>query len=116
MITEPFPRIDARAAWRDDPAQCLLLYRVYRSHGFAATRRAYGWTRPAMLRALRAGKAFETGARPVEIAFWHIVAGKRYYSLRGQPRHATMPEYRRCVREAYGSLHGVAFGEFLREA
>jgi len=116
MTAEPFPCIDARAAWRDDPAQCMLLYRVYRSHGFAATRRAYGWTRAAMVRALRVGKAFALGHRRVETAFWHEVSGRRYVSIRGEPRHATMASYRQCVADAYGSLSGVKFGTFEREA
>lgn len=58
MTVEPFPRIDARAAWRGDPAECRKLYRIFAQQGFAATRRAYGWTRAAMVRALRVGKAF----------------------------------------------------------
>jgi len=58
MADRAFPLIDARAAWRDDPAQCRALYDAFCVHGFAATRRAYGWTRAAMLRALRVGKAF----------------------------------------------------------
>lgn len=116
MTVEPFPRIDARAAWRGDPAECRKLYRIFAQQGFAATRRAYGWTRAAMVRALRVGKAFALGHRRVETAFWHEVSGRRYVSIRGEPRHATMASYRQCVREAYGSLSGVAFGTFEREA
>jgi hypothetical protein len=58
MTDRAFPLIDARAAWRGDPAECRKLYRIFEQQGFAATRRAYGWTRAAMLRALRVGKAF----------------------------------------------------------
>ena len=116
MTGEPFPYIDARAAWRDDPAQCRSLYAAFCVHGFAATRRAYGWKRQPMLRALRVGKAFALGHRRTEMAFWHEISGKRYTSLRGQARHATLASYRQCVADAYGSLRGVTFGTFEREA
>lgn len=116
MSNIAFPSIDARAAWRDDPAQCRVLYEAFRAYGFAATRRAYGWKRAPMLRALRVGKAFAQGTRATQIAFWHEISGKRYVSLRNEPRHATMAAYRQCVRDAYGSLRGVTFGTFEREA
>lgn len=116
MTYEPFPYVDARAAWRGDPAECRKLYRIFAQQGFAATRRAYGWQRQPMLRALRVGKAFALGHRRVETAFWHEINGKRYTSLRGQARHATLASYRQCVADAYGSLRGVTFGTFGREA
>lgn len=111
----PFPPIDARAAWCGDPAECRKLYRVFARQGFAATRRAYGWTRAAMVRALRRGRWFETDGTRLETAFWHETRGHRYISIRNEPRHATMAGYQQCVREAYGSLQGVTFGTFQRE-
>ena len=42
--------------------------------------------------------------------FYHVVSGRRYFSLASEPRHASLASYRRCVAEAYGSLRGVTFG------
>lgn len=55
------------------------------------------------------GKAVKT-----ETALCHYVNGKRYTAIRGEPRHETLELYRQCVREAYGSLHGVTFGTWER--
>lgn len=114
-IRAQFPYVDARAAWRGDPAECIKLYRIFTQQGFAATRRAYGWTRAAMVRALRRGRWFEADGSRLETAFWHEVSGRRYTSIRDEPRHATLDGYKQCVREAYGSLSGVRLGSFQRE-
>lgn len=51
-----------------------------------------------------------------ETAYFHTVAGKRYTSLRNEPRHGDLESYKQCVRAAYGSLRGVTFGTFERES
>lgn len=51
--------IDARAAWSGDNRECAKLYRQWRNTfngSFAAIRSHYGWTRPAMVKALRIGR------------------------------------------------------------
>jgi len=54
-----YPTIDARAAWAGNRNECGRLYRQWRdcfAGSFAALRRYYGWTRPAMVQALRIGQ------------------------------------------------------------
>lgn len=54
------PTICARTAWSGNSAECRRLYRQYQSYfsgSFAAIRAYYGWTRKAMLNALRQGRA-----------------------------------------------------------
>lgn len=58
MISAPYS-IDARAVWRGDASECGRLYRQFAGPflgSFAAIRDYYGWTRPAMVAALRAGR------------------------------------------------------------
>lgn len=53
------PTIDARAAWTGDVLECRKLYRQFSSYfrgDFRAICTYYGWTREAMVAALRCGK------------------------------------------------------------
>ena len=43
--------------------------------------------------------------------FWHDINGKHYSSRDCSPEPATLKEYKAMVRQAYGSLKGVKFGE-----
>lgn len=45
----------------------------------------------------------------------HYINGKRYIALDNEPRHATLTEYKKCCRKAYGSLRGVTFGTVERD-
>jgi hypothetical protein len=52
--------IDARAAWGGGVPECRRLYRQFAGPfggRFRAIRKHYGWTRAAMVRALRIGRA-----------------------------------------------------------
>lgn len=52
--------IDARAAWSGDRRECLKLYKQFTGYfdgRFGAIRAHYGWTREAMLAALRIGRS-----------------------------------------------------------
>lgn len=55
----PYPTIDARAAWLGDNRECAKLYRqfaiVFKGR-FSLIQAHYGWTREAMLAALRTGR------------------------------------------------------------